>query len=120
MSSLFKDIYDDGSVKYSDVDRFCCLDINNPNAQGWHSGLVSRLMDDIFPIAMPYVPFDNPYYVYCEEGLSNPQNGDFDTIVIRQVKKPDGKIMEINRYFKEGSTAWIEIDAEEYCERLGL
>lgn len=49
MSSLFKRIYFDGTVKYYDVDNSYCVDINNPS-NTYSSGLVRKLIDEMFPI----------------------------------------------------------------------
>ena len=114
MSSLFKDVYNDGTVKYHDVDRFYCLNKDNPNSGGWHNGFINRFLDAQFPISMPYSPASTPWRVYCTEGLSDPKNGDFDSIGIHYVLKPDGERVEIQRFFKEGENGWIEIDQQEY------
>lgn len=39
MSSLFKYVYADGSVKYRDVNRFCGVNLDNPDVF-YHSGLI--------------------------------------------------------------------------------
>ena len=118
MSSLFKDVYDDGTVKYHDIDRFYCLDKDDPNVGGCHNGFISQILDDQFPIVMPYSPASKPWYVYCSEGLSDPKNGDFDSIGIHYVLKPNGKRVDINRFFKEGENELIEIDKQEYDNRV--
>lgn len=114
MSSLFKDVYNDGTVKYHDVDRFCCFNKDNPNSGGWYNGFINRLLDAQFLISMPYSPASTPWRVYCTEGLSDPKNGDFDLIGIHYVLRPDGERVEIQRFFKEGENDWIEIDQQEY------
>ena len=116
MSSLFKYIYDDGTVKYKDVNRFVCADKDRPSLT-WHSGLIDKILDEKFPITMPYMPSDRPFMVYCSEALTDPKNGDFDTVAIWYVKKPNGVREEINRFFKEGEEDWVEIDATEYQKR---
>ena len=63
---------------------------------------------------MPYIPTSTPWRVYCTEGLSDPKNGDFDSIGIHYVIRPDGERVEIQRFFKEGENGWIEIDQQEY------
>lgn len=45
MSSLFKYVYVDGSVKYRDVNRFYGVNLDNPNAS-YHSGLIDRVMEE--------------------------------------------------------------------------
>ena len=66
---------------------------------------------------MPYYPPVKPFVVYCTEWLSDPKNGDFDTIGVWYVLKPDGEKDTIERFFKETSNSWEEITKEEYFER---
>lgn len=113
MSSLFKYVYDDGSIKYRDVNRFCGVNVDNPDVF-YHSRLIDRVMEEKFPITMPYFPESKPFRVYCEEFLTDRKNGDFDTVGILYVIKPDGERVEINRYFKEGEKDFIEIASCEY------
>lgn len=113
MSSLFKDVYADGTVKYHDVNRFYCQDKDNPN-NTYHSGLVSRVLNEMFPITTPYVP-ERPRAVICEEFLTDRKNGDFDTVGIYYIAGPERT--EINRFFKEGMDDWVEISRAEYEER---
>lgn len=116
MSSLFKDIYDDGTVKYTDINRFVCTYEGEPGIT-WHSGLIDKILNEKFPITMPYMPSDRPFMVYCSEALTDPKNGDFDTVAIWYVKKPNGDREEINRFFKEGEDDWVEINEAEYQKR---
>ena len=112
----FKYIYDDGTIKCKDVNRFVCADKDQPSLT-WHSGLVDEILNEQFPITMPYMPSDRPYLVYCSEALTDPHNGDFDTVAIWYVEKPNGDREDINRFFKEGEEGWIEIDDAEYQTR---
>ena len=114
MSSLFKDVYDDGTIKYNDVNRFVCYDKNNPGSS-WHNGFVDRIAGEYFPITMPYIP--KTYKVICEEHLTDRKNGDFDTIAILYVRDDNGLQHEINRYFKESGSDWEEIDEIEWMTR---
>lgn len=117
MSALFKDVYDDGTVKYSDVNRVECYNINDPNVC-WCNGFIRNLIDDMFPITMPYNPPSNPFKVYICELLTDRKYGDFDTMVVLYVVKPDGERVDINRYFKEDTHSFVEIDVSEYHDRL--
>lgn len=115
MSSLFKKIYNDGRVIYNDVDRVTCVDINTKVTYGF--GLVSRLIDGMFPITMPYYPNDG-YIVYCEDFLTDPTNGDFDTIGIFYAIDPEGNKIHIDRFFGDDSDGEMkEITICEYCRR---
>lgn len=114
MSSLFKDVSADGTVTYNDVDRVICFDINNPNLT-YHNGFVSNIINEMYPITMPYMPGE-PFYVACEDFLTDPKNGDFDTMGVLYFKQGDRK-QDINRFFKESETSWDEITKKEYLER---
>lgn len=124
MSSLFKYVYVDGTIKYKDVDSYYCVNINNTEV-AYYSGLVQRIIDEMFPITMPYFP-GKPIKVYCEDFLTDRKNGDFDTVGIFYAIKPDGEkiedlnIIEINRFFKESEDGWDEIDEVEYNERKAI
>lgn len=122
MSSLFKDVYDDGTVKYSDNDRLYCVNIYDPN-NIYSFGLARRIIDETFPIAMPYMP-GMPIKVYCEDFLTDKKNGDLDTVgVFYALKTENGQQekIEINRFFKEQKVdrkyTWSEISKEEYMQR---
>ena len=116
MSSLFKYVYADGTIKYRDVDRYHGVNINDPNAP-YHSGLIDTVMDKLYPITMPYMPADRAYKVYTEEFLVDPKNGDFDTVGILYVITPSLERVEINKYFKEAPNGFAEIDEAEYVKR---
>lgn len=122
MFSLFKYVYADGTIKYKDIDSSYCVNMNNPN-NTYSSGLVRRIIDEMFPITMPYIP-GRPIKVYCEDFLTDKKNGDFDTVgVFYALKTENGKQekIEINRFFREPEGneegAWTEISKEEYYER---
>lgn len=115
MYSLFKEVYPDGSVKYSDVDRVIGVDIDNDST--WSSGFIRDIIDEMYPITMPYSGGE-PYKVYIQDCLYDPEHGDFDTRAVLHIKTPDGKIIYVNRYFKESDSGFVEIDWEEYITRL--
>ncbi len=116
MSSLFKYVYPNGTVKYRDVDRCHGVNLDNPNA-AYHSGLIDRIMEELYPICMPYFPENKSFKVICEEFLTDRKNGDFDTVGMLYAIIPDGTRVELNRYFKEGEDDFIEIASEEYEQR---
>lgn len=122
MSSLFKDVYADGTVKYDDISRSYCVDINNSNNK-YSSGLVRRIIDAMFPITMPYMP-GKPIKVYCEDFLTDKKNGDFDTVGVFYALKTENdkqEKIEIDRFFRapkgDEKGAWIEISKDEYMQR---
>lgn len=116
MSSLFKTVYDDGTVEYSDNGYYYCVNKGNPNIT-YTFGLVSRVIHEMFPITMPYMP-GTPMKVICSDILYDPANGDFDTIAIHEIVK-DGKTIPVYRYFKESEdpSGWTEISIKEWEDR---
>lgn len=116
MSSLFKYVYADGTVKYRDVDRYHGVNINCPDAS-YHSGLIDTVMDELYPITMPYMPADRAFKIYTEDFLVDPAKGDYDTVGILYVITPSMDKVAINRYFKEVPNGFAEIDESEYVKR---
>lgn len=119
MSSLFKDVYPDGKITYNDTAKYTAVDINNHNLR-WKNGLVSKIVHELFPVTMPYMPSNSPIEVFVEEFLTETNNGDFDTMGIMYAKDESGTETAIYRYFKEtenGDRPWKEIDFLEYNAR---
>lgn len=116
MSSLFKCVYDDGHVGYHDNDRIVCF---NNNGISYHNSFIARTIEEMVgPITMPYTPTTKPIKVYADDYLYNHKNGDFDTIAIWYYITPNGKIVGVNKYFKNDGHGWVEIDAEEFNNRV--
>lgn len=115
MSSLFKEVYPDGTVKYKDIERIYCQDINKLNLT-YGSGLVNSIIGKMYPITMPYWP-EKSIKVFTEDFLFDPENGDFDTLGIFYLIKDDEKV-DINRFFRAAPDGgWIEINKEDYDYR---
>ncbi len=119
MSSLFKYVYEDGTVKYSDVNRVICVNFDD-HSNCWFNGFVRNIIDELYPIKMPYMPESKEYKVYCKEYLTDRKNGDFDTVGVLYVKLPDGTVEDIYRYFKDVPNGLDEIDAYEYMSRVDM
>lgn len=116
MSALFKYVYSDGTIKYYDVDQSYSIDVETGTT---YHGLAQRIISEMYPITMPYYPPTTPIKVYCGELLTDRKNGDFDSVAIFYLVKPDGERVEINRFFKsdEEDKDWIELTPEEYKQR---
>lgn len=117
-SSLFKTIHEDGSVSYSDVDRVTVHKVITGTY--WHSGFITRMIDEMFPITFPYCPPKNKYVVYVREYLTDRKNGDFDTLYVMSVTCPDGKIVGIHKFYKDFESDLAEIEREEFDERVRM
>lgn len=116
MTSLFKDVYNDGTIKYTDVDRVRIYSADDPSSCPWYNGFIANIIDEKFPISMPYFPDTKLYRVYVREYLSDPKNGDLDTIGVLYVITPDGEHVDINRFFTESGPTLVEISSEEYAD----
>ena len=117
MSALFKRVYDDGRVTYSDNDRIVCVDMHSGST--YYSGLVRGVVNEMYPLTMPYMP-KAPYKVYCEDYLTDPKNGDFDTVGIRYLLTPEGERVTVDKFYKESGIGFAEISLDEYLERVEL
>lgn len=119
-SSLFKYVYDDGRIEYSDVDRHYCTQIGQPDIT-FSSGRTAEILDQMYPITMPYTAPAKKYHFIVNEFLTDEANGDYDTVGIIELREPDGKVTTIHRFYKEtkkeGKTEWEEIGLMEYVER---
>lgn len=115
ISSLFKRVDTDGNITYSDNDRVSCFDKNDVS---FGFGLVGSIIDEMFPITLPYYPTEKGYRVFVEDFLTKDGKGDFDTVGIMYAYKPNGERIEINRFFKEEEHKMVEIEEVEYKERL--
>ena len=125
MSSLFKQVYNDGHIEYKDVNRVIAYDIDDPDLT-YHTGLADNIVNEMYPVTMPYMPYDKSFKMCFETFLTDKKHGDFDTKAVLYLTKPDGERVEVNRYFREPESdveeeltyyGWIEISKEEYEER---
>ena len=118
MSGLFKYVDENGLNKYSDVNRYYAYDVLNPQFT-YSSGLINRIIDEMFPIELPYMPADKPIVVAKKDYLTDTKNGTYDTVAVLHATLPEGTVATINRYFKVGTRGkWVEIDKNEYIVRV--
>lgn len=113
MSSLFKDVYPDGTVKYHDVGRTVVTYVDNPDIH-WTNGTASRIIDEMFPITMPYMPASKQYVISAEDFLVNSEKGDYDTVAYISVVTPDGNRVQLNQFYKEVGGEMVKIGYEEF------
>jgi hypothetical protein len=120
MSRLFKRVGKDGGISYSDVGRSYCQEISNPKDtyQGFVDGAV---VDEKFPIAMPYYPKAGRYKVvvdtFASEGFEH-DNEDYNTRAALYVVTPEGDRVDVNKFFADKDGKFVEITEDEYNERL--
>ena len=117
MSSLFRKETLDGKITYSDVNRAYSVNIEDPS-DTFSCGMDTNIVDEMFPIQMPYLPEKGQYKLYVQTFLTNKKNGEFDTRGVIYLTTPDGKRIDVNRYYTEKAGKMVEISKDEYDELL--
>lgn len=118
MSGLFKRVHKDGTVAYSAL-RYYYQEITNP--EDTYTSGVGNIIDEIFPITMPYYPSTEKYKIVVDTFLAEGFEGDktdFNTRAILYVITPEKERVEVNRYYGEKDGHFVEITKSEYDERL--
>lgn len=116
MSSLFRKETVDGEVTYNDINRAYCINVESPS-DTFSSG-ISGIVDEMFPIKMPYFPEKKKYEVHVQSFLTDRRNGDFDTQAILYIITPEGERVDVNRYQTEKDGKMVDITKDEYNELL--
>lgn len=105
MNSLFREETLDGKITYTDVDRVVFHDANGDG--WWHNGYADRLVNEMFPITMPYYPKVEKFKVYGEtfcivdgEDKTAENVGTYNLIKIYYIITPDGERIEVNKEFE--------------------
>ncbi len=98
MSSLFKTVYDDGSVEYSDVNRAYSFDAEFPD-DTFTCGFDTNFLNKLIPITLPYNGTSTKYKIKVQR---------FDTKdgveyrAILSITDPDGKVIPVDKYYRLG------------------
>ena len=120
MSRLFKHIDKDGNVSYSDCGRDYCQEITDPK-DTYSGGCVGNILDELFPISMPYYPTVEKYKfvvdTFSAEGFEGDKS-DWNTRAVLYVITPKKDKVEINRYFGEKDGKLVEITKGEFNKRV--
>ena len=105
MFGLFRKETLDEKIIYSDVNRTIMHDDNGNN---WcNCGPAFKIVDEMFPIKMPYYPSNEKYKVYGEtfyivdgEDKTSENSGTYNLVKIYYIITPDGKRIEVNKEFE--------------------
>ena len=100
-SSLFKKIGLDGKTSYSDNQRVETIDRNLASC---HCGSITKMIDDMFPISLPYWPA-NKYKVYTAEFTYNKDSnsvsidsGIYNAMYVGFIVTPDQKVIRVDKF----------------------
>lgn len=112
MFSLWKIIRPDGKVTYSDQDR--AIGVNVDNNYTFSAKISTDIIDELYPITMPYYPGGRQYKVFIKDFLVYSENVDFDTQAILYIETPKGEKIQINKFYHEKNRKMVEITEDEY------
>ena len=107
MSSLFQIVKMDGTVEYNDVERTVAIE-NEDDSSCCSCSVASNLVDEMFPITLPYWPSVNKYIVHLEwadEGRA---------AAVSHIITPTFERVEINRYWMMYGNRRVEIYRDKY------
>ena len=96
MSSLFKTVYKDGSVEYSDVNRAYSFDAEFPD-DTFTCGFDDSFLNRLIPITLPYDGTSTKYAIKVQR---------FDTKdgveyrAILSITDPEGKVIPVDKYYR--------------------
>ena len=107
--SVFKHIKSDGSVFYSDADRWICRDVYDLN-NSFHCSVVFRILDKLHPINLPYNPDMEPANVLVIQGNSSNDNV-YDEVDLISIMDP---YTQKWLYYKESDEDWVPIEQLEF------
>ncbi len=102
--SLFRKETLEGKVTYTDVNRVIMHDANGDT--WYNSSDINKIIDEMYPIKMPYYPGSEKYKVFGEtfymvngEDKTAENAGSYNTIRIYYIITPDKERIEVNKEF---------------------
>ena len=104
MFSLFRKETLNGKITYNDVERVI---FHDANSDGWcNCGPAFKIVDEMFPITMPYYPSKEKYKVYGEtfyivdrEDKTTENPGTYNLVKIYYIITPNNERIEVNKEF---------------------
>lgn len=121
-NAVYKRIYDDGRVVYSDINRACAFDVDFPDLPSW-TGTATNLFDQLYPITLPYFPADNKYRIAVKEyddkediiRILKEYNVEYSNekliIYFDYIITPSGNRIDVKKYFVHNiaTNSWVEL-----------
>lgn len=98
MSSLFKTVYEDGSVEYSDVNRAYSFDAEFPD-DTFTCGFDTDFLDKLIPITLPYDGTSTKYAIKVQRFDTK---DDVEYRAILSITDPEGKVIPVDKYYRLG------------------
>lgn len=115
-SSLFREEDLEGNIKYKDIDRYYCIDAENPSDT--FSSSTANFIDELYPITMPYMPSSTSFKVYVREWLTDKAHGDFDVVEIIGYRDQQGQWHDYSKLIYDDGYGIHTITDEDIKQKL--
>lgn len=103
-------------ITFSDVNRAISVDIDTKSLR--KAGMGLAVLDEMFPITFPYEPIGKIKIYEEKVKYHKEKNGDYDTLGILYFRFADGRMVKVDRFFKEKEGGeFEEITKQEYLSR---
>ena len=114
--SLFKEVYTDGTVRYTDVDRYVCIDMETNGNFSFRKA--EDILDGLFPITMPYEPKEEQFKIRTRRRYKDNDIG----IHVLDILTPFGSVIYIDKYFDKISDEKQikEISMKKFKKKYGV
>lgn len=115
-SSLFREEDLEGNVRYRDIERYYCINAENPSDT--FSSSIDNFIDKLYPITMPYVPSSERFKVYVKYWLTDKSHGDFDVQEIIGYKDQQGQWHDYSELIYHDGNSLRVITDEDTKQKL--
>lgn len=115
-SSLFREEDLEGNVRYKDIERYYCINAENPSDT--FSSNTADFIDELYPITMPYMPSSTAFKVYVREWLTDKTHGDFDVVEIIGYKDQQGQWHDYSELIYDDGNGLHVITDEDTKQKL--
>ena len=115
-SSLFREEDLEGNVKYTDVDRYYCVNAERPSDT--FSSSTANFINELYPITMPYMPSSTAFKVYVREWLTDKTHGDFDVVQVIGYKDQQGQWHDYSKLIYDNGNGLRVITDEDTKQKL--
>lgn len=115
-SSLFREEDLEGNIKYIDIERYYCINAENPSDT--FSSSIDNFIDKLYPITMPYIPSSERFKVYVKYWLTDKSHGDFDVQEVIGYKDQQGRWHDYNEFIYHDGNCLHVITDEDTKQKL--
>ena len=115
-SSLFREEDLNGNIKYIDIERYYCINAENPSDT--FSSSLNNFIDKLYPITMPYIPSSERFKVYVKYWLTDKNHGDFDVQEVIGYKDQQGRWHDYSEFIYHDNNDLHVITDEDTKQKL--